>query len=82
MPLIFLDKNDYKPEITTHPQGHKVLLGKNVTLHCVVRQRNSTIKVNWTKNNKPLEGADITSHAQVGELVVMGYSGNGVIFLV
>ena len=40
----------------------------------MVRQRNSTIKVNWTKNNKPLEGADITSHAQVGELVVMGYS--------
>ena len=48
----------------------------------MVRQRNSTIKVNWTKNNKPLEGADITSHAQVGELVVMGYSGNCVIFLV
>lgn len=68
------DKNDYKPEITIHPQGHKVLLSKNVTLHCVVRQRNSTIKVNWTKNNKPLEGADITSHAQTSDGKMVTYS--------
>lgn len=65
------DKNDHKPEITTHPKGRKILFGQNVTLMCVVRQRNHTINVNWTKNNKPLEGAVITSHAQtsVGDMV-------------
>lgn len=42
-----------------------MLLGRNVTLRCVVSQKNHTIRVNWTKNNKPLAGAYIINHAQV-----------------
>lgn len=42
-----------------------MLLGQNVTLRCVVSQKNHTIRVNWTKNNKPLTGAYIINHAQV-----------------
>lgn len=42
-----------------------MLLGQNVTLRCVVTQKNHTIRVNWTKNNKPLTGAYIINHAQV-----------------
>ena len=61
---LFID-GDSKPEIIQHPEGHEVLLGQNVSLRCVVTQKNHTIRVNWTKNNKPLTGAYIITHAQV-----------------
>jgi len=64
---LFVDKSDSKPEIIKHPEGHKVLLGQNVTLQCVVTQKNQTIRVNWTKNNKPLKGSHIITHTQVME---------------
>ena len=62
---LFIDESDSKPEIIKHPRGHKVLLGQNVTLQCIVSQKNHSITVNWTKNNKPLTGAYVRTHAQV-----------------
>lgn len=58
------DENDSKPEIIRHPQGHKILLGQNASLQCVVSQKNQSVTVNWTKDNKPLSGAYIITHAQ------------------
>ena len=61
----FTDESDSKPEIIKHPGAHKVLLGQNVSLQCIVSQKNHSITVNWTKNNKPLTGAYVITHAQV-----------------
>ena len=63
--LFFVDESESTPRVFKHPQGKKVLLGENVTLRCVVSSKNYSIKVNWTKNGRPLKRAHSKMHTQV-----------------